>query len=356
MTMFLIIFDYSQKKPGMAHLLKSPLKELLSAVMRGEVTQAQLNEITGLCQRMALVFVRKRISAGKINPEFLGLSDRDIALDCIAELFSPSPDGSYADFLDYFDDRSVNVGETPDRELLVHLRRLVFSVCSDGIFRMYGEADPSLSRIIRNIKLAVKRCKEIEVVSAFDEQGIVARSHPPDASLPAMPYEELQRIVDAGLLPYSGIPAVLDRAMKGVCEQATYRKLIPLTNFACCIREGYTRLNIRDPEGGGDPMFAGDIRTIVRDACDHVSKRAGSRYLNKGKIGAVVLEAYMAGIDALLTAEFLDQADGDIHYYDFFKTTVAGVSKEEYSEKHRAAFEYLTKLTRKRALQGLRDL
>jgi hypothetical protein len=340
----------------MALDLKIPLRDLLSAVTGGDHTHLHIAELNRLCQRMALTYIRRGIAAGKVNPSFLGLTDRDISADCVAQLFSPSPDGRFVEFIEYFDRHSVDILNTPERMLLVHLRRLVFYLCNDNIFRMYGEADPSLSRIIRNIKLGMKRSGSIGVVMKFDEQLIVPRTINGEMPLQVMAYDELQRLVDGTLNVRRGIPAVLEGIARYFQEKSSPGNVIPLTNLACCVREGFMRLNIPDAAEDPDPMFIDDIRTIVREACDHVGSSVGSKYLVRGKICREKLEGYMAAIRELLEAEFLGRTDGDLHYFDYFSAALPEISREEYAGTHRPVFEYLAKLTRTRACRDLREL
>jgi len=340
----------------MALDLKYPLQDLLSSVTNGDITQPQLSELNRVCQRVATTYIRRRIAAGKINPSFLGLSDSDISLDCVAELFSPSPDGRFVEFIDYFDGNSIDIHNTPERTLLLHIRRLVFFVCNDNIFRMYGEADPALSRIIRNIKLGIKRSKSIRLVMKFDEQMIVRPSYPDGHHMQPMTYDEVQSLVDGNLDVRTGIPGVLEGVSRILLDPASSGRSIPLTSLACSVRESFIRLNINDAAVDEDPMFVDDIRTIIREACHHVASRAGSKYLVNGKLSHTVLQGYMTGIINLLEAEFLGRTEGAVNYFDFISDAVPGLTREEYTRSHRTVFEYLVKLSKTRACRDLRNL
>ncbi len=342
--------------PGMWSNLKYPIRDLLSGVTTGGATQPQLADLNGLCQRMALTYLRRKIAAGKINPSVLGLNDRDLALDCVAELFAPSPDGRFIEFIDYFEAKSVDIPGTPERMLLVHLRRLVFYICNDGIFRMYGEADPSLSRIIRNIKLGLKRSTALRTMMRFDEQLIVTVSAEAGSHIPVMTHDEVQLLVDGNLDIRTGIPGLLGNIAREIGGRVPTAKAVPLISLACCVRAACLRLNIREAAADEDPMLTDDVRTIIRDACNRIMALSGSKYLVKGKVCKATMEGYISGIGKLLEAEFLGQSDGESRYFDFFTSALPGVSREEYAGIHRPVFEYLTKLARTRALRGLREL
>ncbi len=340
----------------MSSYLKYPIRDLLSGVTTGGVTQSQLADLNNLCQRLALTYLRRKIAGGKINPSVLGLNDRDLALDCVAELFSPAPDGRFVEFVDYFGERSIDIAGTTDRMLLVHLRRLVFYICNDGIFRIYGEADPSLSRIIRNIKLGLKRSRALRTLMRFDEQLIVPVSEEEESRLRAMTHDEVQLLVDGNLDVRTGIPGLLGKLACELDGRAETVKAVPLISLACCVRGAYLRLNLCEQATDEDPMLAHDVRTIIRDACDRVLALSGSKYIVKGKVCNATMQGYFSGIGKLLEAEFLGPSDGERRYFDFFTSALPGVSPEEYSGVHRPVFEYLAKLARTRVLRDLREL
>jgi hypothetical protein len=78
----------------------------------------------------------------------------DLAWDFIADLFEKDDENMLSTFCQYFNEESlVQMDET---DVQSELRKLVFTKVDDNIFRAVGEKDPSLRKIIRNLKLAIR--------------------------------------------------------------------------------------------------------------------------------------------------------------------------------------------------------
>ncbi len=135
--------------------LSRGLRDNLLAVLGGAFAHQQLNAVIQVCHALASAFL-----AGKKTTRTLttlhGLGYSDLAYDCIAEIFQQYPAGHFVQLQAYFN--SLCLETASDEEILVHLRRLVFSKVNQAIFRLYNEADPSLAKILRNIKKGMSIC------------------------------------------------------------------------------------------------------------------------------------------------------------------------------------------------------
>ena len=77
-----------------------------------------------------------------LQTRFHYASYRDLAYDCIAELFLQDDDGVPKVLRTYFN--GLNVQELDEAEILIHLRRLIVARVNQELFRIFGEIDPSL--------------------------------------------------------------------------------------------------------------------------------------------------------------------------------------------------------------------
>ncbi len=71
------------------------LREILARLLSDHPTGAAMRAFALLCQRMALLYVRKKVRAGSVYPRFLGLSTADLAMDCVAALFERDTGGRF---------------------------------------------------------------------------------------------------------------------------------------------------------------------------------------------------------------------------------------------------------------------
>jgi len=119
--------------------LQRNLRENITAVMSGLHTRAQLNGFVSACHALALAFLRSKRSVGLLA-DAEGLKLPDLAYDCIADLFQKSESGDFVRIRAYFG--GLDIDRVTDEELLTYLRRLVFSLVNQGVFRLYHEVDP----------------------------------------------------------------------------------------------------------------------------------------------------------------------------------------------------------------------
>ena len=130
-----------------------PVRELLCSILRNEAPSRAFTHFINLCTSIALTHLERKAATGQINRGMIQLSLKDLALDCVADLFRLDEQGIPVQMRMYFE--CVNLEEASEEETLILLRRLIFSKVKQGLFRTYNEMDPSLGKIIRNIKLGV---------------------------------------------------------------------------------------------------------------------------------------------------------------------------------------------------------
>ena len=137
------------------------LKETVVALLSAHYSYQQTNEVIAVCHAIACAFLKNTIIDGSTKQVYLGIQRNDVAYDCIADLFQKDEKGNYLKLQAFFG--SLDVQSLSNQEIFFHLRRIVSSRVNQGLFRIYQEADPSLGKIIRNIKAS------IQVVNNFNE-------------------------------------------------------------------------------------------------------------------------------------------------------------------------------------------
>ncbi|HLF15275.1 MAG TPA: hypothetical protein VI932_10345, partial [Bacteroidota bacterium] len=215
-----------------------PLRELLISMTSDHPPEAVVDEFVTFCRKTAAVLLRKKIAGGTLGLNRISLSIEDLALDCVADLFSRNPEGGFIQLKVYL--RGIDVGAMTEAELMAHLRRLVFAKVNQGMFRIYNDIDPSLGRIIRNIKISIHALENFVIVNRFGEQYIVPAACDPLEHLPsiepAMMQEELRQM--AGKT--ETIPNLLARLSYCLREQEQHCRLVPLVQVALIFRSLYS--------------------------------------------------------------------------------------------------------------------
>jgi hypothetical protein len=99
--------------------LKIPLKELLRTGCSGTYTQKHLQELYRLFYTIARRLVRRKMIAGKLPFDLLGLSEADVTHDCIVELFTLGKENELSELLKYFNYQRIPVDDEEEEMLIV---------------------------------------------------------------------------------------------------------------------------------------------------------------------------------------------------------------------------------------------
>jgi hypothetical protein len=76
-----------------SHELSKNRKGNIISVVEGVNTEQQINSLIHVCHTLAIAFLISKVTARKLNTEFIGLKLTDIAYDCIVDLFQRDTEG-----------------------------------------------------------------------------------------------------------------------------------------------------------------------------------------------------------------------------------------------------------------------
>ena len=330
------------------------LVHLIRAVAGNEPPRTSVNEFTFLCRKIAVVFLRKKVSLGRLYPETFGVSIDDLALDCIADLFLQDDHGTLLQISAYFN--GISLEKTTDEELLGHIRRLVFAKVNQGIFRAYNEVDPSLGKILRNIKLAIQSLEQFSTVDRFGELSITPCLCDTLEHLPPMDRGQLEHCLHEIASGSENIPSLLSKLARALREQSSHSRIVPLMSIAFAVRSLYSGPadNSAGETSPEDSFTAHDSQNIIREACNGIKAEMKTQYVSKKKVEPVVYEHYFDVIEQNLVARIVQQDGEMFSFFDRLQALMPELTKEEYGRDHKSRVEYLGRLTYDRAISELR--
>jgi len=318
------------------------LRKAVLGFTNGPVGPSEISHFVRLCHSLAesqLLSRRIAFILSKIHD----LDSSDLAFDCIAELFQRDSAGRYLQLATYFS--SFPLDQLSDQEILVHLRRLISSKVHQGIFRLLNEADPSLGKILRNIKLAIGSLQFFEEVERFGETFIVPSLCDSLELLPALTQEEIERAILESTSGAEFIPELLSRFAAYLRSQSERRRVVPLIGVALAVRGAYTA-RAALPSEATDPhdiALTYDADALVRMTMQDLRVRGG-KLLSKGKVTAPLFEAYMKVIEEGLSRRFLELNGEDFTLFGALKSIRPALTKEQYRKAHRSRLEYLARI------------
>ncbi len=332
-------------------------RKLLQVVLSNTYSQAELRDFVQLCYFLALPLVRKRVSQGKINLNLLGLQERDIVYDCIADLFLRSEDGSLPKIRAYMDSSGLEIEKSTDERLLAELRRLIFGKVHNNLIRLLGEVDPSLGRILRNVRLAIEKSDTFVEMHRFSESYIVSNRVEPLMSLPPIPFSLLEQEFSSVANPRLDVPALLDALWTFFSSQVDYQRAVSIVTVGLLFKGVYQRsfdieLEQHHQVESGDPVER--ILDLVHILCGQLHRDMQDTYVMSGKTTAENYDKYFCALEDILVDRTKRTGDR-LTYYEYLKCQFPQMTKTDYLNKHKKILEYLVRLGKTMISKKIKD-
>lgn len=328
------------------------LRNNLPPVLDGHYSPCQLNTIVNICVALASELIERKWRSRKL---LQGMSDTDLAFDCIAEMFQQDDQGRLVQIEAYFD--SVGLRSASDEELLVYLRRLVYAKVNQGFFRIYQDVDPVFSKILRNVKIAVDKLGQFEEIDRFGETFLAPLLCDKLLHLPLAEQDVIERHLLSVCTGVENVPRVLAEIALYLRSQDVHSRMIALMAVARTIQSMYEIKNRPLLESGEvHPDYdAPDTTLIVKSACAQVKQEMYAGYVEKGKVCEDVFNTYFETIEASMINRFVEGNGAGQTYFDLLKVRLADLTLKQYRSNHRAKLEYLGKLATDRTIKALKN-
>ena len=329
------------------------LHRIIAQIIAPTVSRDAVNELVHTCYKMSLAYLHHRLRRGSLVDHQFGISNEDLALDCIAELFQRDDAGRFPVLEQYFE--PLRWEALTEEALQIALRRLVFSKVNENLFRSYREEDPNLAKIIRNIKEAVKHEQGVSLVRHQESSWVVAGS--PDTPVdgnPLAPPEILESHLLSVLCSTSNTYTAVASFAAFVEEHPYYCNGYPLSAFARALRTAFAGRRVLEDEKV--PVFEPvEVESAIQRAVSYVRAALHETYVRGGKLSQRLFETYLSAVKTVLQATFTLTEEHVESQYDALSTLLPGLSKDAYMAEHRNILQYLFKLSRSRMVYYLQD-
>ena len=312
------------------------LKLLVSPV--DPITQrSELNLLIEECFKIATVQVKYQII--KLHkPGIMGdLTAKDIAIDAIAPLFTPSSDGLIHQLA------GVCSGWTPpvtsEEQAGFMLISVVAHRVKQHIHTMMRESDPFFAKILDSLYYHIKKEKLIK--SERLRVCYVSQLDPAKFDIEYFSYEDLLKL-------HSDIFTIKHISVGGIISQLTGddNKPAAVPLFALAKRVKEVNLAYENPVivcQATDTEY--DIERLSSSAKQRVIEKLTHSYLQKGKL----TESEALLIEKALNDMLTDMKDGGIRtgLYHYIEELDNNISIEVYKQKYHNILEYLLKILKK---------
>lgn len=329
------------------------LKETISNCLGKEVSRQDLKKLIKKCHSMALAYLRMKAASKKLYM-IRGERLEDLAWDFIAELFEKDNNGCLEKLQEYFDD--ISLEDLDHSELTIELRKLVFTKVEDNIFRAVGEKDPSLRKIIRNLKLAIRDCDSDHRVCY--EQGYIIIAKDDGENLPVMPSEFMQIRLSSRLEDKMQIPEILADAIDVLLKQDRYQKKISLVSLASVIRLTFVNFHETTTEkkqlNADESIITTEFQEFLNESVEMVRTSTGFSYVRKGKISEDELDMYMNAAKDIVN-DYFNSGKSESSQFEYLKNYMPELEYDDFRTNNRQVLEYLVKLIRKDLIETFKE-
>lgn len=332
------------------------LRSLIASVVSADPSRVKTKGFVHHCHSLACAYLQQKRNVSGMARE--GISLEDMALDCIAELFERNAEGRFERLVEYFS--TVSWQEIDDDELFAATRRLVFTAVNDRLFEHYRESDPSLSRIIRGLKRAARKSRDVRL-ERFNHRHWVVLAGEGDVTgnKPLMPPEFLEGHLAGVVREGTTLVDMLDHTAQILRAQFVYRQAVPLTPLALSVRAAMARVQeaITDDEPGSPaerPYFAEEL---VEESIEHtvreVQRDKRSTYVETNKVDEQTYDTYCLAIRDRLLFLYTYRDGHDATHFRMLQRYMLGLSEADYRREHRSIFEYLFQCTHRALIERL---
>jgi hypothetical protein len=328
------------------------LKEALESTLEGRAEPHHINRLVSISLGLAISFLHFKRSQSLLLVE-ASLTTADLGYDCIAELFERDEHGSFIRLRTYFE--SIDVGNSTDEELLVYLRRLVFSSVNQSLMRIYNSFDPGLGKILRNMKLVAQNIGTFAETERMGEPCLVPQLCDPLAHLPVVELEMLQSVLSSRLRGLERIPDILSSLSRYLREQSDHSRQVPVMRLALAIRWFYASKQIL-PETSQpvlDPFDREDMLAVIHASCEKIRREEAGHQLTRGASPGESLGEHIEAVQRYLEGK-LEGEHQKLSLFESLRSLVPGLTKEVYNREHRSRLEYLARKTEKNVIERLK--
>ena len=358
---------------------KIGLTQLVRDICAGTYCQAQLVEFIDLTQKISLGYLKyqeiigKRISGERVDTD---VELADLAVDCIAELFSGDGDGKFPQLIKYYEPKFDEFEIITDADVLILTRRLVVRKTKQELSRIFRERDPEGAKIVRNIKVAIRTSEKLEMFAdlgkefVFYKNGLELQNDEPiDADeigeylrrkQPPIPEDILHtRFIDI-YSPSDSVSSSIRKLLRTVHDFDEYQNFLPVETIVKLIRR--VKFNaVKDKLSADesvptplDVLETKEIEGYIDVVMEKVESKISSQYLRSNKLDHLRADIYAKALRDVLND--LIQKKDNSSYFRNLRHYLPDLTQREYRQNERSVFEYLAKVAKKEFRKHLKEL
>lgn len=279
------------------------------------------------------------------------MKENDVVIDCLADIFQRDESGIFIKIQQYFETLASDFESKSDDEILILIRQLIFTQVHNNIIRLHSEADPSLGKVIRNIKISLNKDKCFEQINRFGELFIVPNGCDPLFPNPPLPFEKIQSLFTSEVTIHDNIPEMLRKLQKILIEVEDYQRAVSFILTARMFRDVHIHgweVEYEEITQIDEELQKSEIDEIAEKVSNELKEKMFKKYVTKAKMCEEEFSKCISTIRQILIDNFSNGKPVAASYYEQMKIYMPELSKEQYLGQYRTIIEYLAKLGKER--------
>lgn len=326
------------------------LKYTLLSALDGDERSVKL-----LCdhsRRISVAYLRAKAHQNHFLLDHLYGDIDDLALDCIADLFGMEG-GCLYQIEEYFDRSELET--LNESEVTTELRRLIFSKVNEGLYRNYSHFDPSLSKIIRNLKRTLEENK-VKGASYNSSTGVIEFEDTVEGK-PVIPDEILEIKLSSSLTDINNTVDAVHELRMILNNEEGYASRFPLVGFAVLLRKTFAYQLEMEEHDKGKNLKNGygdnELRVFIVNCISKEREKFYRTYVRSEKIDEKYIDNYLYAVRDILMADFVEPSSRE-GYFEHFEFYFPEISYGRYRKKYRKILEYMVKSIRQRLVSEIK--
>ncbi|MBD3385941.1 hypothetical protein GF407_13575 [candidate division KSB1 bacterium] len=357
----------------------SNLSELVHNICSGTYHQTELMQFIHLSQKISLSYLKfqellgKRITGERLDTD---VELEDLAIDCIAELFSRDENDCFPQLKRYYETKFSETPDLNDAEILVLTRRLIVRKTKQELARIFRERDPEGAKIVRNIKVAVRNSDTLRLFKDMGKEYVfytnghnipidniqitpqieryIRRQNPP------IPEDLLSSRFLESYNPNDSVSTSIRKLFRHVHELREFQNFIALDTIVKLVRSMKFQTfkerilsddHVPTPQ---DTIELKEIENYVHVVMIKVNQKIDSQYLRTGKLKHDKAQIYSNALCDVLY-DLIQKKDSS-SYFRNLRYYMPHLSQQDYRTKERSIFEYLAKVAKREFRKHLKEL
>ncbi len=271
-----------------------------------------------------------------------------MSYDCVAETFSRDADNAFRNILNFIASLHEELDSIGERELHLAYRSFLHRLADAQLARLYAQADPSGSRIHRNIRDCLKNSSTLELRKEYRGNVIVPIDVDPLEGCEPFPALELERALLQTANSRQSIPQILESLHNILANQKKYRRSLLLIDASIIIKRLYQSAFAPKDEVEHLWSFDGlgefELLRLRREVESALKEKIVLTYLTKGKIDNNQARALFGALQDIMEEWFAGEALSESLYSRFNEHLP--IPPEVYEHEFRPRMEYLLKIAR----------